>query len=173
LALKKVGDELDIMPPMGQGFGIYPEYKKPLVIGGGIGVFPMFYLCKNMPVSTVILGFRNKDAVVMENDFSGVADKLIITTDDGSYKRGGLVTVPAEEEIKNGCDIIYACGPLPMLKAVKELSEKYGIPARISLEQRMGCGVGACLVCTCKANEELNVRVCKDGPCFWANEVTL
>jgi dihydroorotate dehydrogenase electron transfer subunit len=176
LAEKKAGDMLDIMGPLGHGFEIKPEYKKAVIIGGGIGVFPLFKLAKNIDAD-IFLGFRSKDRIVMEKEFEAVSKTLTIGTDDGSCGYRGYIAGAAEEFIdKNGADIIFACGPTPMLRAVKTLAESRGIPCQVSMEQRMGCGIGACLVCTCETNKpgmDGQVRVCKDGPVFFSTEVTL
>lgn len=170
------GDFIDIMGPLGRGFEIKPEFKKPIIIGGGIGVFPLYKLAKEIK-SDVFLGFRSKDRVVMEDEFKAVSCSVTVGTDDGSYGYNGYIADEAARFIdENGADIIYACGPLPMLRAVKKLAEDRGIPCQVSMEQRMGCGIGACLVCTCETNKpgmDGQVRVCKDGPVFYSTEVTL
>ena len=175
LAEKKVGDMIDIMGPLGNSF-IDGEYKKPAVIGGGIGVFPLFKLTKELKNATVFLGFRSKDRVVMEDEFKAVAETFV-STDDGSYGYNGYAVTLLKEHIeKNGCDVIYSCGPAPMLSAVKKIAAEYNIPCRVSLEQRMGCGVGACLVCSWETifeGTDKYKRVCKDGPVFWASEVNI
>lgn len=175
LAEKNVGDMIDIMGPLGNGF-IEGEFKKPAVIGGGIGVFPLFKLTKELENATVFLGFRSKDRVVMEDEFKAYAETFI-ATDDGSYGYNGYAVTLLKEHIeKNGCDVIYSCGPAPMLSAVKRIAAEYNIPCRVSLEQRMGCGIGACLVCSCETifeGTDKYKRVCKDGPVFWASEVNI
>lgn len=176
LAEKEPGDMINIMGPLGHGFELKPEYKKAIIIGGGIGVFPLYKLAKNIEAD-VFLGFRSKDRVVMEDEFSAAARSVTVGTDDGSYGYAGYIAGAAEEFIdNNGADIIFACGPIPMLRAVKNIAEAHGIPCQISMEQRMGCGIGACLVCTCETGKEGmdgQVRVCKDGPVFYSTEVTL
>lgn len=179
LSEMSVGDEIDILGPLGNGF-IDGKYNSPVIIGGGIGIFPLFKLAKAYNILNikpeVFLGFRSKSRVVMENEFSEISN-VHISTDDGSYGYNGYAVDMLEKYLdENACDMIFSCGPLPMLKAVKEISEKRGIPCRISLEQRMGCGVGACLVCSCETFFEGNLkyrRVCKDGPVFNASEVKL
>ncbi|MGN1097707.1 MAG: dihydroorotate dehydrogenase electron transfer subunit, partial [Clostridia bacterium] len=156
LAEREEGEFIKLMGPLGTGFTVEPN-KKAFVIGGGIGTFPLYKLCKQLNKPEIFLGFRNKDMVVMENEFSA-AGNLHIATDDGSYGYHGFAITLAEEKI-NECDIIYACGPRPMLKAVKALAEKYGKKAEISMEERMGCGIGACLVCVCKTTTG-NRQVC-------------
>lgn len=176
LSCKKAGDTLDIMGPLGNGFIIMPESKKPVVIGGGIGIFPLYMLCRQLDNPTALLGFRSKERVCMENEFAKVA-KTCVATDDGSYGYNGYAADVLEKMLADGeCDMIYSCGPLPMLRMVKALAERYGVKCQISLEQRMGCGIGACLVCTCETivgDAFKNKRVCKDGPVFWSSEVTL
>lgn len=167
LAERREGDVLTLMGPLGNGFTVEPG-KRAFVIGGGIGTLPLYKLCKTLNRPEIFLGFRNKDMVVMENEFS-MAGNLHIATDDGSYGYHGFAITMAEEKI-DGCDIIYACGPRPMLKAVKALAEKYGKKAQLSMEERMGCGIGACLVCVCKTTTG-NRQVCLQGPVFDADEV--
>ena len=174
LAKVQVGDEINVMGPLGHGFEVKPEFKKAVIIGGGIGVFPLFKLAQAIK-SDVFLGFRSADRVVMEEEFKSISNSVTVGTDDGSYGYKGYI---AEEMARHldGVDIIYACGPLPMLRAVKKIAEEKGILCQISMEQRMGCGIGACLVCTCETNKDGmdgQVRVCKDGPVFYSTEVTL
>lgn len=167
LAGRNEGDILKVMGPLGMGFTPEPN-KRAFVIGGGIGTFPLLKLCKQLNRPEIFLGFRNKDMVVMENEFSALGN-LHIATDDGSCGYHGFAIALAEEKIDE-CDILYACGPKPMLKSVKALAEKYGKKAEISMEERMGCGIGACLVCVCKTTTG-NRQVCRQGPVFDASEV--
>lgn len=173
----KANDFIDVLGPLGHGFTIDSEkYKNPVVIGGGIGIFPLYNLTKNLKNPTVFLGFRNKDRVVLEDEFSAVS-KTTVATDDGSYGYNGFAVELLKEHIKNQpTDIIYSCGPLPMLKAIKTIAENAGILCEMSLEQRMGCGIGACLVCSCETNNtgsEKYAKVCTNGPVFYSEEVTL
>ena len=185
LSQKNVGEYIDVLGALGTGYDTSSKYKNAIVVGGGIGIFPLLMICKKLKASA-ILGFRNKAAVVLENDFKKVCDNVFITTDDGSYATNGLVTDVLKEKLKeNKPDIIYACGPLAMLRAVSDLALAYNIPCQISLEQRMACGIGACLGCAtkvksakilkdCSCGDEADfeyVHVCKEGPVFWANEV--
>ena len=146
------------------------------IIGGGIGVFPLYKLAKNINAD-VFLGFRSKDRVVMEDEFSDVSNMVIVGTDDGSYGYNGYIASAMEQYLdSHKCDMIYSCGPMPMLKAVKKIAENRGIKCQVSLEQRMGCGIGACLVCSCETNKEGTDRyakVCTNGPVFYSEEVTL
>lgn len=176
LSRKNIGDDIDLIGPLGNGFTVSAEYKNPVVIGGGIGTFPLLQLVKKLGTSTSILGFRNKSLVLLEDEFKSFSDTKI-ATDDGSYGFCGYVSDLLKEHLKtNECDIIYACGPTPMLSGLKKIASEYKIPMQISLEQRMGCGIGACLVCSCETIFEGTnkyKRVCKDGPVFWANEVNI
>ncbi len=177
LACKKAGDVLDMLGPLGNAFTVLEQYRRPLIIGGGIGIFPLYLLAKQFSEAQVFLGFRCCERVVMEQDFKNVAKELHITTDDGSYGYHGYAVELLERKLaaKEG-DIIYACGPLPMLRATKALAEKYNVKCQLSMEQRMGCGIGACLVCTCETTSKganHYKRVCKNGPVFWSDEVTL
>lgn len=173
------GDKMDMIAPLGNGFTIkdFPEDKNIVVVGGGIGVPPMCGVSSEYKNVKAIIGFRSKDKVILENDLKRIGVEVTVCTDDGSYGEKGLVTVPLEKELEKGnTAMIYACGPTPMLKAVAESAKKYGVPCEVSLEERMACGVGACVGCACnirRDGKDLILRVCKDGPVFKAEEVVL
>ncbi len=167
LAEKKEGEMLDLIGPLGNGFTVKPG-QHAVVIGGGLGSFPLLYLAKKLDNPKIFLGFRNKDMVCLEDDFKKCGE-VQIATDDGSCGYHGFAIDLAREAL-DGCDIIYACGPTPMLRAVKAMGEEKGIKTEISMEQRMGCGVGACLVCVCKTHSGYD-KVCQKGPVFDAKEV--
>jgi len=178
LANKQIGESVDILGPLGNPFTISDKYSSPIIIGGGIGVFPLLMLAKKLQniQPKILLGFRNKNLVVLENEFKKVSPDTIVATDDGSYGYHGYVTQLLKQNLESKInDIVYACGPEPMLKIIKTLCEEYRIPCQLSMEQRMGCGIGACLVCACKTKSKDNdweyKHVCKDGPVFWGNEV--
>lgn len=178
LAKTEVGAEIDVLGPLGHGFEIKENVKKPVVIGGGIGVFPLYKLTKQLKGgAAVFLGFRNQSRVVMEKEFDDISAMTIVGTDDGSYGYNGYIASAMEGYLgMNECDMIYSCGPMPMLRAIKKIAEDRGIPCQISLEQRMGCGIGACLVCSCETNRQGTDRyakVCTNGPVFYSTEVTL
>lgn len=169
------GDEVQMLGPLGNGFPL--EGEKPIVIGGGIGVPPMLQLSKelkNRP--TVVLGYRDNQLFLKEQfDAEG---SVYVATDDGSVGvHGTVVDVLRQEKITG--DVIYACGPKPMLAAVKAYAAEKGILCYVSMEERMACGIGACLGCVCGTKHEdehshvHNARVCKDGPVFLAEEVEL
>ena len=133
-------------------------------------------LLKNTDV-TMYMGFRNKDLVTLESEFEEVSNKLVLTTDDGSYKEKGYAIDFLKKDCKNEKpDIIFACGPLPMLKAVQEFAKSENIPCEMSLEERMGCGIGACVGCAVKVVRDGNEKyeyVCKNGPVFNAQDVVV
>lgn len=177
LAKKEAGDYIDVFGPLGHGFEISDSVKHPVIIGGGIGVFPLYMLAKKLKNADVFLGFRSSERVVMEKEFEAVSDTVIVGTDDGSYGYDGYIASAMEQYLGfHDCDMIYSCGPMPMLKAVKKIAEDRGIKCQLSLEQRMGCGIGACLVCSCETNNtgsEKYAKVCTNGPVFYSEEVTL
>lgn len=170
---KHPGEKIRVMGPLGNGFTIDGTKNNNIVIGGGIGTPPLLELVKQLKGKTkVYLGFRENPILV--EDFKKLGAEVYVATEDGSqgYK-GNILGLLEEDNIKT--DYVYSCGPKPMLKAVAEWSRKKDIPAQLSLEERMACGIGACLVCTCKistAEEEWeNKRICKDGPVFFRDEV--
>ena len=176
LAKKKEEDKIDIIGPLGNGTFKFEEYKNIAVIGGGIGIFPLYELSKQAKNAGkkvyTYLGFRNKDLVTLEKEFEDVSTILTITTDDGSYKNSGFAINYLKNDLeKNNIDCIYACGPLPMLKAVKKLAEERKIPCQISLEEKMSCGMGVCLGCAVRTASSIDenpqyLHVCKAGPVF-------
>lgn len=168
------GMELEIMGPLGNGYTL--KDKKAFLIGGGIGIPPMVELAKQLNCEKqIIAGFRGETFLTEDLKKYGA---LTVATEDGSAGTRGTV-LDAIRENGLSADIIYACGPTPMLRAVKEYALEHGIEAQISLEERMACGVGACLACVCKSKETDahthvdNKRVCKEGPVFDAREVEL
>ncbi len=177
LATVKEGDELDILGSQGVGFDLSKAGTNPVFIGGGIGVPPLLLSAKNTENATAIIGFRNSDFVMLENEFNEVCTNVIVTTDDGSYGKHGFVTDALQEIIKNAT-AVYSCGPTPMLKAIYKICEENNVFCQVSLEERMACGVGACLVCACEVyavEKGLPIKkyahVCKDGPVFNGKEV--
>lgn len=169
------GDEVQILGPLGNGFSLEGEH--PIVIGGGIGVPPMLQLAKELKnKATIVLGYRDNQLFLKEQfDEQG---EVFVATDDGSVGTAGTVVDVLREKDITG-DVIYACGPKPMLVALKAYAAEKGIRCYISMEERMACGIGACLGCVCKTKHKdehshvNNTRVCKDGPVFLAEEVDL
>ena len=183
LAKREVGKTIDIVGPIGYGTFKYQDYQNLAIIGGGIGVFPLYELAKCAKKDgkkvTTYLGFRNKDFVVLEEEFKMVSDELILTTDDGSYAQKGFAIHYLEKDIEAGkIDSIYACGPLPMLRAIQKLALEKEIPCQISLEEKMACGLGVCLGCAVKTTKSPKDapeywHVCKVGPVFNAKNVEI
>ena len=172
LAQRQVGEELDVLGPLGHGFQMEPQGRY-LLVGGGIGVPPLLGVAAQLGEKAIaVLGFRNKDAVILEEDFQAAGAKTFIATDDGSYGHHGLVTDLCRDQ---DFDCVMACGPAPMLKAVTALAEQRGVPCYVSLEERMACGIGACLGCAVALNKEDGTQyfghVCKDGPVFESHRV--
>jgi dihydroorotate dehydrogenase electron transfer subunit len=170
----KAGDELEAMGPLGNGFT--PEGKKAILIGGGIGIPPMLELAKQLSCEKqIVLGYR--DITFLNEEFEAYG-RVFLSTEDGSRGTKGNVLDAIKENGLNA-DIIFACGPTPMLRGVKTYATEKGISAQLSLEERMACGIGACLACVCKTKETdhhtnvNNKRICKDGPVFYAKEVEL
>lgn len=171
------GQLIDIVAPLGgRPFELLDKDKKTVIIGGGIGNPPMLPIAEHYGSNAVVIsGFRNASAVILQKDFSDTGARMILCTDDGSAGQKGFVTDALAHELsENIPDIVYACGPSVMLKAVAAAAMEKNIRCQVSLEERMGCGVGGCLVCACRTirnGEEYYAHVCKDGPVFNAEEV--
>ena len=172
LSQMRTGRSLDIVGPLGNGFPL--KGKKALVIGGGIGIPPMLQLAKELNCDKqLILGY--KDSLFLQEEFKRLGN-LYVATEDGSCGTEGNVLDAVRS---NGleAEIIYACGPMPMLRAVKAYARDKQIECWVSLEERMACGIGACLGCVCRSKERdrhtnvHNERICKEGPVFRAEEV--
>lgn len=178
-SLYKEGETVKILGPLGNGFPVEEgKGKRSILIGGGIGVPPILELAKALKGEdvTILAGYRNSD-MFLDEDFKKQAP-LEVATEDGSIGvKGNVMDVIREKNLK--CDVIFACGPMPMLRAIKKYAEENGVTAYISLEERMACGVGACLGCVCKTTHKdshshvNNARVCTEGPVFEASEVEI
>ena len=176
LANVRVGENVDILGPLGHGFTILPEAKHVVVVGGGIGNPPMLSLAQVYGErATAICGFRSANIVTLQDEFHASGAETILCTDDGTAGRQDLVTEPLKEQLAKGdVDMVYACGPRPMLKFVAAAAKEYGVRCEVSMEERMGCGIGACLVCACQLDRvgtSVMGHVCTDGPVFPAEEV--
>ena len=174
---KKVGETCNVLLPLGNGFYVEENEKKVALVGGGVGVFPLISVLREYGETKEIsayIGYRNKGAVCGVEDFEK-ANKFIAVTDDGSYgeKMNAVQAFVTDLAKGNRPDVVLACGPTPMLRALKAVVEKENLPCYVSLEERMGCGIGACLVCVCNQTNGARARVCKDGPVFNAKEVVL
>ena len=170
----KAGDTVDILGPLGNGF--MKSDKKAILIGGGIGIPPMLQLAKELDCEkSVVLGYR--DEIFLNEEFELYA-QVYMSSEDGQHGVKGNVIDAIKEYGVDGA-VIYACGPTPMLRGIKAYAMENGIECQISMEEKMACGVGACLACVCKTKEidehsqVHNRRICKDGPVFYAEEVEL
>ncbi len=173
LARREEGDTLDVLGMLGNGFQVDPNGRY-LLVGGGIGVPPLRGCAQaTMGRSTAILGFRTADKVILHNCFQDECAKVLLATDDGTLGHHGYVDFLLRKELEqdNGFTGVLACGPKPMLKKVAQVAEEFGVPCQVSMEERMGCGVGACLVCSCDMKDGTRKHVCKNGPVFDSKEV--
>ncbi|MBQ3870109.1 MAG: dihydroorotate dehydrogenase electron transfer subunit [Clostridia bacterium] len=163
----KKGEKLDLLTGLGNGYGTGVSGDAPLLLGGGVGVPPLYLLAKTLIEEgkkvSVILGFNKKDEIFYENEFKDLGCFVTVTTVDGSYGRKGFVT----DALPDNYSYYYACGPLPMLKAVYKACKTGG---QLSFEERMGCGFGACMGCSCKTVTGYK-RICKDGPVLYKEEI--
>lgn len=161
-----VGETLDVLTGLGNGYDI-SKGTKPMLIGGGVGVPPMYNLCKKLIAAgqkpVVILGFNTKDEIFYEDEFKALGAEVRVATADGSYGIKGFVT----DAFIDDYDYFYTCGPMPMFKAVEA---KVTTSGQYSFEERMGCGFGACMGCSCKTKYG-NKRICKDGPVLVREEI--
>ena len=171
------GDPIDIMGPLGNGFPLDAvKGKKVFLMGGGIGIPPMLETAKQLDAEKImVLGYR--DELFLNKEFEAYGDVYVATEDGSAGTKGNVMDAIRENDLE--ADAIFACGPAPMLRAIKAYALEKGIPCWISMEERMACGVGACLACVCKSKDVdshshvHNKRVCKDGPVFLSTEVEL
>ena len=168
MAAMSIGVKLDVLTQLGNGYDISLAGGKPLLLGGGVGVPPLYLLCKRLIAEgnevSVVLGFNTKDEVFYEKEFAALGAKVTVTTVDGSYGTRGFVT-DVMKDIEYS--YFYTCGPEPMLKAIYKVSATSG---QFSFEERMGCGFGACMGCSCKTVTG-NKRICKEGPVLKKEEI--
>ena len=169
MAEMQAGEKLDVLVGLGNGYDTSVSGDKVMLIGGGVGVPPMYNLCKKLIAEgkqvSVILGFNTKDEIFCEKDFADLGARVLVTTVDGSYGIKGFVTNAFDEV--GDYTYFYTCGPEPMLKAVYNATNTSG---QFSFEERMGCGFGACMGCSCKTKYG-NKRICKDGPVLVKEEI--
>ena len=171
------GDSVAILGPFGNGFPLEEaNQKKVLLIGGGIGIPPMLEVAKQLSADKqIVCGYR--DEIFLENELADNGEFYAATEDGVRGTKGNVLDAISKDKLT--ADIIFACGPTPMLRAIKDYATDKGIKCYISMEERMACGIGACLACVCKSKEKdehanvNNKRVCKDGPIFEATEVEL
>lgn len=172
LSERRTGETLDLLGPLGHGFDLAGD--RLLLVGGGIGAPPMLYAAKKAPgESHVFLGFRDLSHAMLLSDFGKAAYAVTVSTDDGSLGTPGLIDAQVARVLSRRSDYaaVLACGPRPLLRSVAQIAASHNIPCQVSMEERMGCGVGACLVCACKTADGHYKHVCKHGPVFNASEV--
>lgn len=162
------GQRLDVLTGLGNGFNIEKSGENPVLIGGGVGVPPMYLLCKKLIEKgvkpTVILGFNTQKEIFYKDEFESLGVKTLVTTVDGSFGIKGFVT----DALRGvDCSYYFCCGPMPMLKAVYSASDTSG---QLSFEERMGCGIGACMGCSCKTITGYK-RICTEGPVLEKEEI--
>ncbi len=179
LSKLKAGDGVDVLGPLGNGLSLDKSVKNLLLIGGGMGVAPLLYAAryyKHLSVSG-IFGWRDAGSLFPLGDGAGFMDRVYICTEDGSKGHRGLVTdIFSERLVDIRPDMVFACGPTAMLKAIQRLCARFGLASRFSIEERMGCGVGSCMACACKigrTDDWQYKRVCCEGPVFDGQRVVL
>lgn len=171
------GDALEVVGPLGNGFPLEKEYKKVFLIGGGIGLPPMVELSRQLPGEKLIVaGYRNNE-LFLKDELEENGTVYVATEDGSAGTRGNVLDAIRENNLE--AEAVFACGPTPMLRALKAYAGEKGIDCYLSLEERMACGVGACLACVCRSMDVdshtyvKNKRICKDGPVFAAEEIEL
>lgn len=175
----QAGDTMKIMGPLGNGFTV-EKGKKAFLIGGGIGVPPMLQLAKEMKDAgenfQIVMGYRDAGTFLL-NEFKEQGESFVATEDGSVGTKGNVLDAIRENHLD--ADVIYACGPTPMLRALKAYAEEQNMTCYVSMEERMACGIGACLACVCNSTDKdahsnvKNKRICKEGPVFNAKEVEL
>lgn len=176
---KSEGEFIDILGPLGNTFNMDIDKGNVLIVGGGIGVAPLLELTKTLASKSdvnikVILGYRDEPFILEE--FKNYTNDIVVVSEKEGFDYKGYVTEPLQNELKNNrYDEVFTCGPEPMLKKVNEICKENDTTVQLLLEERMACGIGACLVCTCKTkrgDDDWNyVRTCKEGPVFYGEEV--
>ena len=165
-----VGKVIDMLTGLGNGYNVAKSGDKPLLVGGGVGIPPLYLLCRRLMAQgkqpRVVLGYNTKDEIFLADDFRALGAEVTVLTADGSFGAKGLVTDGIQAK-SGDYTYLYTCGPEPMLKAVYGVVETSG---QFSFEERMGCGFGACMGCTCKTKYG-NKRICKDGPVLEKEEI--
>lgn len=168
MSLMRAGEELDVLTGLGNGYNTAVSGEKPVLLGGGVGVPPLYMLAKKLIAEgkkiSVILGFNTKSEIFFEEEFKSLGADVTVTTADGSYGVKGFVTDALKDKEYT---YFYTCGPEPMLKALYKVTETSG---QFSFEERMGCGFGACMGCSCKTISGYK-RICKDGPVLEKEEI--
>ena len=180
LSQRKIGEKVDVLGPLGNGFNLDSK-KTAIIIAGGMGVAPLLYVAQQitnykLPITDylqVFIGANTKKKVLCEKDFKKLTDKVMISTDDGSYANKGYISDILFRHLEENREIdatIYACGPKPMLKEVADIAFQKKLECQVSMEARMACGIGTCLGCVIKTTKGYQ-KVCDDGPVFDSKEI--
>jgi len=172
----EIGETIDVLGPLGNGWNTEAEGEHAVLIGGGIGVAPLYPLAKELVAKgkkvEVIIGAKSKDYLADYSAYEAMGAVVTVTTDDGTAGIKGFVTQALASSIEaDKCDYIYACGPRPMLKSVEKLALEKNVPGQVSTESHMGCGLGICLLCPTKVKAGGYKRTCTDGPVFAIGEL--
>lgn len=170
LSLMFPGQPLDVLTGLGNGYDLTKSGERPLLVGGGVGIPPLYWLCRELlqqgKMPTVILGFNKEEEVFFESEFQELGANVMVMTADGSYGHKGFVT-DGMQRLESEYTYIYTCGPMPMFRAINQIAKTSG---QFSFEERMGCGFGACMGCSCKTVTGYK-RICKDGPVLEREEI--
>lgn len=180
LSRRASGEELDVLGPLGKGFPMPKPEANPVLVGGGLGVAPLLFLAQEIAKNRgttkspgrVFIGFCTAAEAYGIDRLKTWGYDVFVATDDGSLGHRGFPTDPLTSGL-GADDVLYTCGPLPLISKVKALGRRYSIPTYLSLEERMACGIGACIGCSVKASGDGYKKVCKDGPVFEADKVIL
>lgn len=172
----EAGETIDVLGPLGNGWNCEMPGENAVVIGGGIGIAPLYPLVKELREAgkhvELIMGAKSADYLTDTAIYTQLGATVTVTTDDGSAGTKGFVTTALENSIKAGkCDYVYACGPKPMLNFVEKIAMGYHVPGQVSTESHMGCGLGICLLCPSKLKSGGYKRTCTDGPVFMIGEL--
>lgn len=176
LSAKRPGEALGVLGPLGNGFPVPEKGKKALLVAGGMGIAPLYMLAQGLPGATLLFGCRTKKETVLLRDFRGLGLRIKTATEDGSAGAKGFVTALLEKDIGKDT-VVYACGPVGMLKAAAAICGKSGARCLVSLERSMACGIGVCLGCAVRTidheakKERVYRMVCSDGPVFDGEEI--
>ena len=181
LSKYSVGSELDILGPLGKGFVVDKKKEIAILVGGGMGVAPLLLLGDELKGKSkaiyVLIGAKTRDRALCEQDFKGITDQVLVSTDDGSYGKKGFISDILLDVLNNtlkehdlDLSTVYACGPNPMLKAVTDICFQKKIDCQLSMEQHMACGIGTCLGCVIKTRDGYK-KVCDEAPVFDAKEM--
>lgn len=171
LSYHGIGDRLSILGPLGHGFT--REVSRPLLVGGGMGLSPLLSWAKEFPgKADVLMGGKTAEELFWQEDFQDCVKEVHITTDDGSLGEKGFTVALLPRLLEtHDYDAVITCGPEIMMRSVAKIAAEAQIPCQVSLERRMGCGLGACLSCSIDSTDGRRFKVCKDGPVFWAQDV--